>query len=85
MLRAEGDGPVDACYRAIDKITKIKCKLVDYALRGVTGGKEALGEVIVKIESKGETITGHGASTDIVEASVKAYINAMNRLIYRRR
>ncbi|MCG2676662.1 2-isopropylmalate synthase [bacterium] len=82
---ATGDGPVDACYKAIDKITKIKCKLVDYALRGVTGGKEALGEVIVKIESKGETITGHGASTDIVEASTKAYINALNRLVYRRR
>ncbi len=83
--RATGDGPVDACYKAIDKITKIKCRLVDYALRGVTGGKEALGEVIVKIESRKETITGHGASTDIVEASVKAYLNALNRLIYRRR
>lgn len=83
--KATGDGPVDACYKAIDKITKIKCKLIDYALRGVTGGKEALGEVIVKIESKGETITGHGASTDIIEASAKAYINALNRLVYRRR
>ena len=83
--RATGDGPVDACYKAIDKITRIKCKLIDYALRGVTGGKEALGEVIVKIESKRETITGHGASTDIIEASVKAYLNAMNRLIYRRK
>lgn len=82
---ATGDGPVDACYKAIDKITRIKCKLIDYALRGVTGGKEALGEVIVKIESRGETITGHGASTDVVEASAKAYINALNRLVYRRR
>jgi len=82
---ATGDGPVDACYKAIDKIIKIKCRLVDYALRGVTGGKEALGEVIVKIESKGETITGHGASTDVIEASAKAYINALNRLVYRRR
>ncbi len=83
--RATGDGPVDACYKAIDKITKIKCKLIDYALRGVTGGKEALGEVIVKVESRGETITGHGASTDIIEASAKAYINALNRTVYRRR
>jgi 2-isopropylmalate synthase len=83
--RATGDGPVDACYRAVDKITKIKCKLVDYALRGVTGGKDALGEVIVKIASKGETITGHGASTDIIEASTKAYINALNRLVHRKK
>ncbi len=78
-----GDGPVDACYKAIDKITGITGKLVDYQIRSVTGGKDALGEVSIKISSKGNLVTGRGASTDIIEASVKAYINAANKLVYK--
>ncbi len=78
-----GDGPVDACYKAIDKVIKIGGKLLDYQIRSVTSGKDALGEVSIKIASKGKTVSGRGASTDIIEASVKAYINAANKLVYK--
>ena len=78
-----GDGPIDAAYKAIDRITGLKLTLADYSLRSVTGGKDALGEVMVKVEEKGNLVTGRGVSTDIIEASAKAYINAINRLIYR--
>ncbi len=74
-----GDGPVDACYKAIDKITGISGKLMDYQIRSVTRGKDALGEVSVKVESKGKIFSGRGASTDIIEASIKAYVNAINK------
>ena len=75
-----GDGPVDAAYRAIDKIAGIKAKLADYALRALSGGKDAQGEVIVKVDYDGVTFTGRGASTDIIEASVKAYLQALNKI-----
>jgi len=76
-----GDGPVDACYKAIDKITGTRGKLLDYQIRSVTSGKDALGEVSVKIASKLKVVSGRGASTDIIEASIKAYINAVNKLV----
>ncbi|MFA6142976.1 MAG: 2-isopropylmalate synthase [Candidatus Omnitrophota bacterium] len=79
-----GDGPVDACYKAIDKITATGGKLLDYQIRSVTSGKDALGEVSVKIESKGRIVSGRGASTDIIEASIKAYVNAVNKLVYKK-
>jgi 2-isopropylmalate synthase len=75
-----GDGPVDACYKAIDKITGMKIELMDYSLKAVTHGKDALGEVTVKVKSKGKVVASRGASTDIVESSIKAYVNAMNKL-----
>ncbi|MBN2453546.1 MAG: 2-isopropylmalate synthase [Candidatus Omnitrophica bacterium] len=74
-----GDGPVDACYRAIDKITGASGKLMDYQIRSVTRGKDALGEVSIKVGSKGKVFSGRGASTDIIEASIKAYLNAINK------
>ena len=80
-----GDGPVDAAYKAIDRITKLKAKLVDYSLQAVTGGKDALGEVHVKVAVGNRTVVGMGASTDIIEASVKAYVNAVNRLMVKRK
>ena len=76
-----GDGPVDACYKAIEAITKIKCELLDYSIKSVTRGKDALGEVTVKVKAKDKKVIAHGASTDIVEASVKAYINAINKVL----
>jgi len=78
-----GDGPVDAVYKAIDRITGVKVTLVDYSLHAVTEGKDALGEVMVKIKKEKEIVSGRGVSTDIIEASAKAYIDAVNRLIYR--
>lgn len=80
-----GDGPVDACYKAIDKITGMSGKLLDYKISSVTSGKDALGEVSVKIESKGMVVSGRGASTDIIEASVKAYLNAVNKIAYKKK
>jgi 2-isopropylmalate synthase len=79
-----GDGPVDACYKAIDKITGNAGKLLDYQIRSVTGGKDALGEVSVRISFKNSIVSGRGSSTDIIEASIKAYINAINRLVSRK-
>jgi 2-isopropylmalate synthase len=75
-----GDGPVDAAYKAIDKITGTKVKLVDYNLRAISGGKDAQGEVSVKVQCQGITFTGRGTSTDIIEASVKAYLQAINKI-----
>jgi 2-isopropylmalate synthase len=78
---SKGDGPVDACYKAIEKITKVKVKLLDYRIEAVTSGKDALGEVSIKISSDKKVMTGRGSSTDVIEASVKAYLNAINKLV----
>ncbi len=76
-----GSGPVDAAYKTIDKILKSKSTLLDYKIRSVTVGKDAQGEVTVKVEgSRGEVAIGQGLSTDVIEASVKAYLAALNKL-----
>jgi 2-isopropylmalate synthase len=80
-----GDGPVDAAYKAIDKIVGLKFKLVDYSLRAISGGKDALGEVIVQVERGKQVIFGRATSTDIIEASVKAYLNALNKFFAAKR
>jgi len=75
-----GDGPVDAVYRAIDRITRVPVNLVDYSLKAVTGGKDAMGEVNIKVEDKRKRLfSGRGLSTDVIEASALAYINAINK------
>ena len=79
---AYGDGPVDAAYKAIDKITGVKVELADYSLHAATKGKDAMGEVLVRIRDDGRTIIGRGASTDIIEASAKAYVNAINKMLH---
>ncbi|MFA6635957.1 MAG: 2-isopropylmalate synthase [Candidatus Omnitrophota bacterium] len=76
---AGGDGPIDACFKAIEKATKEKCKLVDYKVGAVTSGKDALGEASVKLEFNGRMVIGRGTSTDVIEASLRAYIGAINR------
>ncbi|MET0849530.1 MAG: 2-isopropylmalate synthase [Candidatus Rokuibacteriota bacterium] len=75
-----GDGPVDAVLNAIDAITGLKGKLQDYQLRSVTSGKDALGEVSMKVDFDGTLVFGKGSSTDVIEASARAYVNALNRL-----
>jgi len=77
-----GDGPVDAALAAIDAITGLKGRLLDYALRAATGGKDAIGEVSVKVEFDGTVVSGKGSSTDVIEASARAYLNALNRLVH---
>jgi len=74
-----GDGPVDACYKAVEKIADTKSKLLSYNLNAVTAGKDALGEVSVTLKIGKKSVNGRGASTDVIEASVKAYLNALNR------
>jgi 2-isopropylmalate synthase len=75
-----GDGPVDAALKAIDRLTETHGRLKDYAIRAVSQGKDALGEVSVKVDfGDGDLVTGKGASTDVIEASAKAYLNAVNR------
>lgn len=81
QVTSSGDGPVDACYKAIEKITKVKAKLLDYRIEAVTAGEDALGEVSVKVSMGKTTVMGRGASTDIIEASAKAYLNAINKII----
>ncbi len=79
-----GDGPVDATFKAIDQVTGMHPQLKDYGIRAVTSGKDALGEVMVSIEIDGQTIIGRGTSTDVIEASAKAYLNAINRAVGRK-
>ncbi|MEO8398867.1 MAG: 2-isopropylmalate synthase, partial [Ignavibacteriaceae bacterium] len=71
---ATGDGSVDACFNAIERALNIKPKLESYIVRSVTSGRQAMGEVIVRIRNDKDSFTGRGVSTDIIEASVKAYI-----------
>ncbi len=77
---AMGGGPIDACFKAIDSLVDSRLTLDSYTIQSVTEGEDALGEVIVKMKRDGESnITGRGLSTDIIEASIKAYINALNK------
>ncbi|OPA76827.1 2-isopropylmalate synthase [Paenibacillus selenitireducens] len=82
---AEGNGSVDAIYNAIDKATKEEVELSDYSIKSVSHGKDAQGEVHVILAQNGITEQGRGVSTDILEASAKAYIDALNRLIEKRK
>lgn len=78
-----GDGPVDAAFRAIRAIAKTESSLVKYEVKAITGGTDALGEVVCSLEEGGRSVSGHGADTDIIVASAKAYINALNKLVAR--
>jgi 2-isopropylmalate synthase len=79
-----GDGPVDAVYKAIASLTDTKSVLLKYEVKSITGGTDALGEVMVSLEEGGRSVRGHGADTDIIVASAKAYINALNKLAARK-
>jgi 2-isopropylmalate synthase len=76
-----GDGPVDAVYKAIAGLTGKNAKLLRYDIRAITGGTEAMGEVTVHLEIGDRRVMGRGASTDIIEASAKAYVDGLNRLV----
>ncbi|HUJ23982.1 MAG TPA: 2-isopropylmalate synthase [Bryobacteraceae bacterium] len=77
---AIGDGPVDATCKAIAQVTQTSAKLERYEIRAVTSGTEALGEVTVQIADRGRKVVGRGASTDVIEASARAYIDGLNKL-----
>lgn len=72
------DGPVDAIYHAIDKITKQKNELLEFSMKAITSGKDAQAEVLTKIRKNKKTYSGYGASNDIIVASAKSYLNALN-------
>jgi 2-isopropylmalate synthase len=76
---ATGDGPVDAIFNAIDRSLGLSTKLLEYVVQAVTPGRQAIGEVSVSLEIDARKFVGRGASTDILEASAKAYVNALNR------
>ena len=77
-----GEGPVDTAYKAIDLITNLPLKLVDYNIKSVTEGKDAIGEVTIKVQNGAHLGTGYGASTDVIEASARAYVDVVNKVIY---
>lgn len=76
---ATGYGPVDAAFKAIDSMSGIDVSLEDFSLHSVTSGEDALGDAVLKVKYKDRILTGRGVSTDIVEASIRAYINAINK------
>ena len=77
-----GDGPVDAVFTAIEKVTGFQLELVHFSLNAVTGGEDAVGEATVKVKHAGGIVVGKGISTDILEASARAYVNAINRIVH---
>jgi 2-isopropylmalate synthase len=79
-----GDGPVDAVYRAIVAITGTTSNLLKFDVKGITGGTDALGEVAVQLEESGRTVRGSGSDTDIIVAAAKAYVSALNKLAIRK-
>ncbi len=82
---ASGDGPVNAVCASMDKLTGLKGTLLDYTVRSITVGADAVGEVFVHVDFGGTPSSGRAASTDIVDASARAYLNAVNKLVYARR
>jgi 2-isopropylmalate synthase len=78
---ASGDGPVDAIYNAIDKVTGLSCKLVDYQVMAKTKGRDAQGEVTVRVQHEKREVLGKGAGVNTIEASGYAYVNAINKLL----
>ncbi|RLA87958.1 MAG: 2-isopropylmalate synthase [Deltaproteobacteria bacterium] len=79
---AFGDGPIDATFKAITNIAQSHCRLLKFSVNSITGGTDALGEITVRLEEDGFTVTGHGVDPDIVTASARALINGLNRLFY---
>ena len=77
-----GDGPIDASFIAIDKIIGRHYELDDFQIQAVTEGKEAMGSAVVKLRSDGKLYSGNGISTDIIGASIRAYLNAINKIVY---
>jgi 2-isopropylmalate synthase len=78
---AVGDGPVDAVYKAINRIIRVENTLTEFTVKSITEGIDAQGDVIIRIEADGRTYTGRGADTDIIVAAAKAYMNALNKLL----
>ena len=81
MEASTGDGPIEAVYSAIQRITGVTVKLEDYQMRAVTAGKDAQGQATVQIRHHDRKVRGRGHSTDVIEASARAYLSAINRIM----
>ncbi len=79
---SNGDGPIDSAFRAIEQCIGHHYELDDFQVQAVTEGKEALGSALVKLRNNGKLYSGNGTSTDIVSASIRAYINALNKIVF---
>ncbi|MBU1726143.1 MAG: 2-isopropylmalate synthase [Candidatus Omnitrophica bacterium] len=79
---SSGDGPVDACFKAADKVIGLKGELLDFRLEAVTRGKDAMGEASLRIKIKERIVFGRGSSTDIIEAALLAYLNGVNKYAF---
>ena len=79
--KADGGGPVDATFKAIESIVKSETELLLFSVNNITSGTDSQGEVTVRLAKGGRVVNGQGADTDIVVASAKAYINALNKLL----
>jgi len=79
---ATGDGPVDAIFKAIDRATGYSTEVVDYQVRSVTAGRQAQGEVFIRVRVQQQEVHGRGVSTDILEASARAYLQALNHFLH---
>ena len=77
-----GDGPIDSAFRAIEQCIGYHYELDDFQVQSVTEGKEALGSALVRLRNNGKLYSGNGISTDIVAASIRAYINALNKIMF---
>ena len=77
-----GDGPIDAAFKTLEQIIGRHFELDDFQIQSVTEGQEAMGYALVKLRNEGKLYSGNGISTDIMEASIKAYINAVNKTVY---
>ncbi|NJN91335.1 MAG: 2-isopropylmalate synthase, partial [Leptolyngbyaceae cyanobacterium SL_5_14] len=77
---ATGTGPVDAVYKAINRVVEIPNELIEFSVQSVTAGIDAIGEVTIRLQHEGRIFSGHAANTDIIVASAQAYMNALNRL-----
>ncbi|MBR4949784.1 MAG: hypothetical protein IKZ25_03300 [Clostridia bacterium] len=82
MGLSAGDGPVDSAFRAIEQIIGCHYELDDFQIQSVTRGKEAMGSALVRLRSNGRLYSGNGISTDIIGASIRAYVNALNKIVY---
>ena len=79
---SSGNGPVDAAFLAVEQITGHHFELDDFQIQAVTEGREAVGEAIVRLRASGKLFSGKGVSTDIVGAALRAYVSALNKIVY---
>ena len=79
---SSGDGPIDAALLALEQIIGCHYELDDFQIQAVTEGREAMGEALIKLRADGKLYSGRGISTDIIGATIRAYVNALNKIVY---